>query len=552
MVELLTPLATIFIISAVFLLAAKYVGVPSVPVYIVVGIVIAPLIGRGETLELAQFGIAFLVFVFGVYVEPQRLRVVARDSEHIAAIQFLIVGGGAVAGALLLGLRPLDAVYIGIGASLSSSLVGRELLGENVHLDLVYGRLTQSIHFVQDLFAVLFVLLLSAAAFELDAIALELGYGVMVLIAALFVRVYLFDQLVRLASGSEEVIALTGIALLVVFVAAAELLGISIVVGAFAAGAAINLRFEDNLALLNALDSLESFFTAIFFVTVGSLVALPTVYTALLAVGLTLIVVLVKPLVTIAALVRRGYEVRTATLTSLGLDQVSEFTLIIAIQALILGRIGPEVFDAIVLAAAGTMITSTVTQQYDERLFRWLDGWIPYESAHERTRNRSSVDPGLTDHIVIVGYGQLGRQLVRVCEQLERPYVVVDHNPEALDEIRYECENYVFGDILADVSREIAHVNQAQVLISTSPDRRVTKHLLALDIAPDVFVRSRTGEETNALYEAGAEYVIVPDDLAAGALLDTLESVFAGDIAPEDLRRSELRSLLKSGRLEEG
>jgi CPA2 family monovalent cation:H+ antiporter-2 len=161
-------------------------------------------------------------------------------------------------------------------------------------------------------------------------------------------------------------------------------------------------------------------------------------------------------------------------------------------------------------------------------------------------------DRDLTDHIVIVGYGRLGRQLVQVCEQLNRPYVVVDHNPEAFDEVRYECENYVFGDILTDVSREIAHVNQAQVLISTSPDRRVTKYLLALNIAPDVFVRSRTGEETEALYEAGAEYVIVPDDLAAGALLEILESVLAGDIAPEDLRRSELRSLLKSGRLEEG
>mgnify|MGYP006278741485 CR=1 FL=1 len=552
MVELLTPLATIFVVSAVFLLAAKYVGIPAVPVYIVVGILIAPLIGRGETLELAQFGIAFLVFVFGVYVEPERLRVVARDSEHVAAIQFLVVGGVSVVGALLLGLRPLDAIYIGIAASLSSSLVGRELLGENIHFDLVYGRFIQSVHFVQDLVAVLFVLLLSAAAFELDAIALELGYGVMVLIAALVVRIYLFDQLIRLSSGSEEVIALTGIALLVAFVAGAELLGISIVVGAFAAGAAIKLRFEENLALLNALDSLESFFTAIFFVTLGSLVAFPTLDTALLAAGLTLVVVLVKPLVTITALVRRGYEVRTATLTSLGLDQVSEFALIIAIQALILGRITSDVFDAIILATAATMITSTVTQQYDERLFRWLDGWIPFEFTHERTRNRSSVAPDLTDHIVIVGYGRLGRQLVQVCEKLERPYVVVDHNPEAVDEVRYDCENYVFGDILTDVSREIAHVNQAQVLISTSPDQRVTTYLLALDIAPDVFVRSKTSEETDALYEAGAEYVIVPDDLAAGALLETLESVFAGDIAPEDLRRSELRSLLRSARLERG
>ncbi|MDZ5811462.1 cation:proton antiporter [Halorubrum sp. AD140] len=549
MTELLTPLATIFVVSAVFLLAAKYVGIPSVPVYIVVGILIAPLIGRGETLVLAQFGIAFLVFVFGVYVEPERLRLVATDSEHIAAIQFLLIGGVAVAGALLFGLRPLDAIYIGIATSLSSSLVGRELLGENIHLDLVYGRLTQSIHFVQDLFAVLFVLLLSATAFELDAIAVELGYGVMVLVAALFVRVYVFTQLVRLSTGSEEVIALTGIALLVVFVAGAELLGVSIVVGAFAAGAAIKLRFEGNLALLNALDSLESFFTAIFFVTLGSLVALPTIHTALLAASLTIFVVVVKPLVTITALVRRGYEVRTATLTSLRLDQVSEFALIIAIQALILDRIDPGVFDAIVLAAAATMITSTVTQQHDERFFRWLDGWLPYESAHERTRNRSAVDPDIAEHVVVIGYGQLGRQVVRTCEQLGQSYVVVDHNPEEFDAVRYECDNYVFGDVMSDITREFARVDRAQVLISTTPDRRVTEYLLALDSTSDVFVRARTSDEAESLYEAGAEYVMVPDDLAAGALLETLDSALTGSVTPGGLRRSEQRSLREFKRL---
>lgn len=55
-----------------------------------------------------------------------------------------------------------------------------------------------------------------------------------------------------------------------------------------------------------------------------------------------------------------------------------------------------------------------------------------------------------------------------------------------------------------------------------------------------VFVRTKTRDQAEAFYKAGAEYVIVPDELAAGALLETLESVFADDITPEDLRQSEL------------
>lgn len=81
-------------------------------------------------------------------------------------------------------------------------------------------------------------------------------------------------------------ITLTGIGLLIYFIAGAELFGISIVVGSFAAGSAVRLGFADNLALLNGLESLEDFFAAIFFVTLGSLVTAPTFETGVPGFGL--------------------------------------------------------------------------------------------------------------------------------------------------------------------------------------------------------------------------------------------------------------------------
>ena len=149
MVELLTPLALIFIASVPPLIVAKHFDVPSIPVYILVGLVIAPFIGQEQTLGLAQLGIAFLVFVFGVHVEPERIGAVARDSEHVAAVQLLAIGAVGAGLGLAFGFDGLNAAYLGIAAALSSSLVGRELLNDDLHLDLVHSRLTQSVHFVQ-------------------------------------------------------------------------------------------------------------------------------------------------------------------------------------------------------------------------------------------------------------------------------------------------------------------------------------------------------------------------------------------------------------------
>lgn len=547
MVELLTPLALIFIASVPPLIVAKYFDVPSIPVYILVGLVIAPFIGREQTIGLAQFGIAFLVFVFGVHVEPERIGAVARDSEHVAAVQLLAIGAVGAGLGFAFGFDGLNAAYLGIAAALSSSLVGRELLDDDLHLDLVHSRLTQSVHFVQDLFAVVFVLLLSASAFELDAVALKLGYGVIVLVGAVLVRVYLFDLLVRLSAGSDELITLTGIGLLVLFVAGAELFGISIVVGAFAAGVAVRLDFADNLALLNGLESLEDFFAAVFFVTLGSLVTAPTPETGLIAAGILGCIVVLKPLITIYVLVRYGYETRTASLTSFSLDQVSEFSLIIAIQALLLGRIDETVFDAIVIVAAITMVTSAFTRRYDEHLYRRLTDLGVFESTHERTRNRSSVASSLSGHVIIVGYGRIGRRAARACERFDCPFVVVEHDPERFEVANDEVENVVFGDAVAAITMEVARASAASTVLSTSADWRISKYLLSdMGGGVDVFLRAETAAAAVELYENGADYVIVPDYLAAAALERTMRDVFEGTVTPERLRRTELSSLRRA------
>ncbi len=107
--------------------------------------------------------------------------------------------------------------------------------------------------------------------------------------------------------------------------------------------------------MFNGIQSIRDFFVAIFFVTIGALVVVPFVELGglspsrrALVAGLVVLTAVVKPAVTTAILIARGYEARSATLASLNTDQVSEFALIIVIQALTLEALSPAIFDAII------------------------------------------------------------------------------------------------------------------------------------------------------------------------------------------------------------
>lgn len=543
MSELLTALSVVFIVGGAFLLVASRFEVPTVPFLILAGLVSGVFIEEAITLELARYGIVLLVFTFGAHIQFEAVRTVLSDSEVVAFGQVLVLGSlGFVAGALA-GIPPDQALYLGIAAALSSTIVGTELLQIEIRNNLVHGRLAETIHFIQDLLAIVLVLVLSAEAFAADPIATKLGYGVVLLVAGVFVNRFLFGLIERLSDGSDELMIVGVIALLVVFLGAAERVEVSIVVGAFAAGLAIRRDPAAHLSLFNGLESIKDFFAAVFFVTLGALVAVPTVEVVLVATGLAILTAIVKPAITTGLLIYKGYEARSATLTSLSLDQVSEFALIIAIEALLVGRLSQPVFDALILAAAMTMITSSLSRRNDERIYRTLATHGFPESRHEKVDERSAVPDDLSDHVVIVGYGRQGQQLVDTCEAVDRPFVVIENDPALLSALESQCDAYVFGDVVERYTWEKANIEDARLIVSTVDSERVSNRLLSLADDADVILRARTTAMALDILDRGALYVIVPDILAGERLVEHIEALATGDRSREELREQHLSEL---------
>ncbi|MHC3437022.1 cation:proton antiporter domain-containing protein [Natrialbaceae archaeon A-gly3] len=543
MTDLLTAVSIIFIVAGPFLLVANRFKLPTVPLLIIAGIAAGRFIEEGAVLELAQYGIALLVFSFGVGIQFSAVRTVLVDSEVTALGQVLVVGALGVGCGVILGIPLEEAVYFGIAAALSSTIVGKALLEAEIRQNLVHGRLAQSIHLIQDLLAIMFLLVLGAGTLAADPIATQFGYGLALLIGAVLVNRYLFDLLGKLAGDSSELMIISVVSLLVVFVGAAEYVGVSIVVGAFAAGLAVRHDPAQYLGLFNGLESIKDFFVAIFFVTIGALVAFPTVEKLLIAGILVLLTAVVKPAITAVILMYKGYGARSATLTGLSTDQVSEFALIIAIEALLLGLLTQRIFDAIIFAAAMTMITSSITYNNDERIYRIMATYGSLEGTHRKIDEWSHVPEDVDDHVVIAGYGRQGKHLVETCEELGQSYVVIENDPARREAVESDCAAYVFGDALEGYTWKKANVEDARIIVSTVDSEAISRRILDLETDADVTLRASEKTTALELLKDGALYVSISDLLAGRQLVQYLHALIDGELTPEELREQRMADL---------
>lgn len=546
MAELLQALTVIFVTAGFLILVANHFSMPTVPFYIVAGLVVGVFIDQDALLELALWGIAFLVFVFGLRLDSAGLRYVAKDAEMAAIAQIAVVAPLAYVVALAFGFGALDAVYFAAAATLSSTLVGMSQLDADTRSNLVHGRLASSVHLFDDLIAIFLLLILSAESFTTTEVTSHMGYGVLFLAAAVVFHRYGFGLFKRAAGGSSELLLMGSISLLIVFVGAAELADISIVVGAFAAGVAVRNDDIDSLDIHDGVESIKDFFAVVFFVSVGALVVTGTlvteqvVVTVAVAGVLSVLILVVNPLVLMAAFSREGYDPRTGFMASTNLNQVSELSLVIAIQAVVFGEISETMFDIIILAAAATMILASLIHRYEYPLYSAVIEGGFSRIEHGKTDERSSMEEA-EDHVIIVGYGLLGRRIAEECDELGKEYVVIENDPVVWGRVREDCDSYVFGDAMSRYTWEVARVEDACLIVSTVDYAPVSDEILGFGFGADVFLMSNSAERAVGFLERGATFVNVPNVLAADRLRDNITEVIeaSGDDSPET--RAELR-----------
>ncbi len=534
-------LTMVFTASSVILFLFNRFSHPALPAYIVAGVVVGNFFPAEEMISFTRIGLSFLVFVFGVKMDPERLRTVAGDGLRTALIQITSVSALSLGLSLLLGLNGFESLVFVLVTALSSTLVGLDLLEKEVDLRLAHGRLAESLHLSQDLIAVVSLMLLGASSYTLEAVSVSLAHGFGLLALALLFRKYLLGYMAGVTENSRELLMLVSITVLIGFLSLTEYFRISLAIGSFSAGLAVS-KYPHNMEILDTTGSLKDFFSAVFFVSLGALLSLPSPRVLVLSGLMLLLTVLMKPFAVITSLVALGQNKRTAYLTGFSIDQVSEFALIITIQAYLSNLIGDAVFQATIITATVSMMISSYTAKHGNRIYNLLSPYdhipsFPQKISEKLRQERPS------DHVIVLGYDTQGERIVQKLKDENEDFVVIDNDPEKITDLEEKEENFVYGDVLDHETWENAGYRKAELIISTAPITKVSDTVLELETDADTILRAEDVKEAQRLMDKGATYVSVPEILSSELLTDHIEGIMENRSYREDLRRKSMLEL---------
>ncbi len=536
MIEVINNLTLIFIVASITLMLFDRINHPSIPAYIFSGILIGPiaeyffgpLVSQDNILVLAQIGIAFLVFILGTSLETGKIHNLIKGNISLTVIKTALLGLPVFLIAYIYGFDVFNSIYLALAASLSSSLISIEILDTKVK-NIIYHRLTNSINLIQDIIAIFIFIIVASEPLSAPVIGMNVVIG-MTILALGFLGKTFIPLLIEYLGKSREMYILISASTLLIFGALSELTGLTIVVGAFAGGIALSKK-PYNQEVVHTIGSMKDFFTAIFFVSLGALLVLPSIEVIVLSSVLMLVIIFIKPLSGIYTLQTNGYDKRTSYMTALNLDQVSEYVLVIAIQAFIANKIAPEVFQAIILAATVTMITSSYTSRHSEKIYKFIENhkWLDIIQKEFVDKNFSEKSE---DHFIVGGYDIQGKEITETLEKEGEDVIVIENNPQKVMEARTDGVKYIYGDMMVDDVWEKSFFRDAKMIISTVPLEKISDKVIDLETEADKIIRAKTMDQVKK-YIDQCLYVIYPHFLSTKKLIEHLK----GSLESEEYRK---------------
>lgn len=251
-----------FVVGVTILLAllAKFFKQPLIISYIVSGIIVGPyflnIVNNFQVLDtFSQMGIALLLFIVGLGLSPEIIKDVGKVSliSGVGQVLFTSVIGFLIA--LGLGFDWLSSIYIAIALTFSSTIIIMKLLSDRGDTDALYGKIAIGFLIVQDLIAMLILVVISALPSEGFALS-DVSFiifstvlkGLVLIGVLLFIGVKILPKLLKFVSRSQELLLLLfSLAWCFLLAAFFQVIGFSMEVGALLAGVTLALspfRFE--------------------------------------------------------------------------------------------------------------------------------------------------------------------------------------------------------------------------------------------------------------------------------------------------------------------
>ncbi|HEY0370530.1 MAG TPA: cation:proton antiporter [Thermoanaerobaculia bacterium] len=575
-IELILTLTGGLSAALLFGYITQRLGLSPIVGYLLAGILVGPwtpgfVANHALAEQLAEVGVILLMFGVGLQFHADELLAVKGVAIPGAVVQSL---AATVVGAVIghaFGWQWSSSIVFGLALSVASTVVLIRILSDNRVLHTQTGHIAVGWLVVEDVFTVIVLVLLPALAKPSESGAGGIAIATviaLVKVAVLIVFVLWGGRrlipiaLERIArTGSRELFTLAVLVIaLGIAVGSAKLFDVSMALGAFVAGMAVN-RSEFSLRAATDALPMRDAFAVLFFVSVGMLLdPRQLVASPLLIVATLGVILLAKPVAALAIVIALRYPFRVALSVAVALAQVGEFSFILATAARGLGMIPNEANNALIAAA----IISITLNPLLFRAIAPFEAWSARHPALWRVLNRrathrieagaaKAVDPARSHSVrhrtVIVGYGPVGRTLCRLLRENEMDVTVVDMDVDNVRQIRESGDaTAIYGDAVQRDTLENAGIATSGTLILSSSTLANATEVIrtAREINPKIRVLARTSyvREAVTLRASGANGVFAGEGEVAFAMVETILRDLGATPDQIDHERSRVRAEL--------
>lgn len=525
-------ITVVLCLTALLAIVFRLLKQPPMLAYILTGMLIGPFaffkIHNLDVLKnFSEFGITLLLFLLGLELQLKDLRSIGKTVVFAGVGQVFLTGALGFGVSLLLGFPLFSAFYISAALTFSSTIIVVKLLSDKKDLNSLYGRLSVGLLLVQDFFAILILILLSGYK-PVDSPLLVLQYFIIILCKSVILFTVIINlsrtilpSLIHKIARSQETLFLFSLAWVfgISAIVSSPFIGFSIEIGGFLAGIALANSVE-NFQIAAKIRPLRDFFVTIFFVFLGIEMGVGNIGQVIVpGIILLLFVLILKPVVVMLLMGILGYRKRTAFFTSASIAQVSEFSLILVVLGQKLGQIPENVVSLVTLVAITSFASSTYFIMHSNALYKRIGKFLTIFEINKGRGEKIGVEGEFENHILLVGGRRMAQAILETLKSTDEHVVVVDFDPDTVKKLQNDGVDVIFGDIIDGEIQERAHLSKARLVVSTLSDlednlqlmkatRHVNKKAKVVVLAYDI-------EEAQTLYNAGADYVVLPH-LAGG------------------------------------
>ena len=516
----LTELVLLIAFAAAGVALFEQFRLPSIAGFLVVGALVGPggvgLISDPERVRtLAEFGVVFLLFEIALELPVERLWRVWRISLLAGGLQVSLTVILVAAGASLLGISPRTALVLGLLVAMSSTALVMGLLSERGEIDAPHGQLIVGILLLQDICIVFFLLGIPLLAGETPTSALPFLTALMRAAAALAVffvaaRFLLPRMLERVARlRSQELFSMIAVLVVVGAAVSAERIGLTLAVGAFLAGLAVNSTPYRH-QLFAELIPLRGVLLGVFFTAMGMLfdpeTALQQASGVLLFASAAIFLKAGLVAVVVALVLRQG--LRLGILSGFSLAQTGEFSFVLAAVAASAGLLDEELQQVFIAGSVLSLLATPFLVRAAPVVAAQLTRSAPF-------MHRPAEEVRLSDHAVLIGFGLAGRNVARVLRSLEIPYVAIEANAAAVREARAQGEEVIYGDATRPVLLQRVGIARAKLIAVAITDPTATRQVVnlarSLNPTATILARTRYVLDVDRLQVAGANVVVAEE-----------------------------------------